>query len=569
VENIGKYEVLEVIGHGGMGIVYRARDNAIGRHVALKVMGSALAQQGELRERFLREARAAGNLQHPNIVVIYDLGEHNGAPYIAMEYLAGEPLDKALAANTLTTKAKLEIFALICDGLHFAHQNGVIHRDVKPANVILLTKGGAKLVDFGIARTGDAGITRTGMMIGTVAYMAPEQLKAKPVDARSDVFSAGAMLYEMLAGKLPFEGESTAETMMRILQEHPPELKAEGVVSPQSLARLVGRALEKEPADRYQTAREFGEAIRDYLLAQELSGMRETSVRPAPEFSPARERAAPSPAPTRMSGPPPDAAFQPTAMRSAAPSLTSAPAVPATGDTRLRSDEGLGPAKSGSGKKIMFIVAALVAIFIVALVWNRMENESAQKAQAEVAQAARSLSAAPSATPKSPIKEPVQATPTPTPTAPVETDPKHIDPKSEKVAVIPDRPPLPTPTPAKLVPTPPVPTMHTTASGVQYWDTKEGTGDEATAGKKVTVRYHGHLVDGASFDNANAGKPFEFQLGKGMMIKGWEEGIPGMKVGGKRRLRVPPEAGYGATGAGAEIPPNSTLIFDVELLAVD
>ncbi|MDP9266916.1 MAG: protein kinase [Acidobacteriota bacterium] len=550
MQTIGKYEVLEVIGHGGMGVVYRARDAAIGRHVALKVMGAALAQQGELRERFLREARAAGNLQHPNIVVIYDLGEDNGAPYIAMEYLAGEPLDKALAANTLTTKAKLEIFALICDGLHFAHQSGVIHRDVKPANVILPTKGGAKLVDFGIARTGDAGITRTGMMIGTVAYMAPEQLKAKPVDARSDVFSAGAMLYEMLAGKLPFEGESTAETMMRILQEEPPELKAEGVVSPQSLAKLVGRALEKEPADRYQTAREFGEAVRDYLLAQELSGMRATSIRPLPDVSQLREPAATvAPAPTRMSAAPPVSAPKATAMDPAAQPAH------ATRATSLRSGEG-----RGSGKKVMFIAAALIAIFVVALVWSKRERQDAQSAASEVTAAATSLGAAPGVTPASPANQPAAtapasspaSTPTPTPAAPVvKSESKQAE-----------------PTPAKLVPTPPLPTMQTTASGVKYWDTKEGTGAVATKGKTVTVLYSGHLTDGTPFGSANAGKPFEFPLGKGMMIKGWEEGIEGMKVGGKRRLRVPPEAGYGATGIGGEIPPNSTLIFDVQLLAV-
>jgi len=180
-----------------------------------------------------------------------------------------------------------------------------------------------------------------------------------------------------------------------------------------------------------------------------------------------------------------------------------------------------------------------------------------------VAQAAKSLGGTPASTPTNPIKEPVQATPTPTPTpsAPVEKTEtnkpetkKNVPPVATEVAK-----PLP---PAK-------PTPKTTASGVTYWDTKEGTGAEATAGKHVTVRYYGHLVDGTPFDTANAGKPFDFPLGKGMMIKGWEEGIPGMKVGGKRRLRVPPEAGYGATGAGSEIPPNSTLIFDVELLKVE
>jgi serine/threonine-protein kinase len=559
LQTIGKYEVLDVIGHGGMGVVYRARDKAIGRQVALKVMGAALAQQGELRERFLREARAAGNLQHPNIVVIYDLGEDNGAPFIAMEYLAGQPLDKVLAANMLATTAKLEIFALVCDGLHFAHENGVIHRDVKPANVMLLAKGGAKLVDFGIARTGDAGITRTGMMLGTVAYMAPEQLKARPVDARSDVFSAGAMLYEMLAGKLPFQGESTAETMMRILQDEPPELKAEGVVSPESLGRLVGRALEKEPADRYQTAREFGEAVRDHLRAQALDGMKATAIRPAPPLPQPAERAAvaaPALAPTRVSAAPPEVAtLRPTAMSAAPPALGSR-------TTALPEDEGKSPVK-----KVAFIALGLVVIFGGALAWNQMEKRDAQRASSELAAATKSLGGSGSSTstpitPSRPSNGPgantadasPSSTPAPTPSAPEARTEQKPDDKG-KVAIVPDRPALPT--------------WHTTASGVSYRDAKEGTGAEAAAGKTVTVAYRGQLVDGTPFDAANAGKPMTLQLGKGYLIKGWEEGIPGMKVGGRRRLRVPPEAGYGAAGAGTEIPPNATLIFDVELLKVE
>ncbi|MBI2677901.1 MAG: protein kinase [Candidatus Koribacter versatilis] len=554
MQTIGKYEVLEVIGHGGMGLVYRARDNAIGRHVALKVMAPALAEQAELRERFLREARAAGNLQHPNIVVIYDLGEDNGAPYIAMEFLEGEPLDKALAANRLTTRTKLETFAHICDGLHFAHLSGVIHRDVKPANVILLAKGGAKLVDFGIARTGGAGLTRTGMMIGTVAYMAPEQLKAKPVDARSDVFSAGAMLYEMLAGKLPFEGESTAETMMRILQEPPPELKVEGTVSPQSLAEIVQRALEKDPADRYQTAREFGEAVRDYLLAQDLSGMRATTARPTPPPPQARpQAAAPTLAPTRVNVPAPEIATpRPTRMRAEPPAAAAARAADIPGE------ENKNPAK-----KVVFIALALVVVFGAALAWNQMEKGAAQRASSEIADATRSLGgsnspAATPVTPTSPIQGPSASapasTPTPTPSAPeTKTEPKQGE--RGLVKVVPEKPPLPT--------------WHSTASGVQYLDSKVGTGAEAVPGKDVIVVYRGHLLDGTPFDAANAGKPVTLPLGKNMLIKGWEEGIPGMKVGGKRRLRVPPEAGYGAAGIGTDIPPNSTLIFDIELLKVE
>jgi serine/threonine protein kinase/formylglycine-generating enzyme required for sulfatase activity len=354
LQTIGKYEVLDVIGHGGMGLVYRARDNAIGRLVALKVMAPALAEQVELRERFLREARAAGNLQHPNIVVIHDLGEHEGAPYIAMEYLVGQPLDKALAAKALTTSAKLEAFAQICDGLHFAHENGVVHRDVKPANVILLAKGGAKLVDFGIARTSDARLTKTGIVVGTVAYMAPEQLKGKPVDARSDVFSAGAMLYEMLSGKLPFEGETTAETMMKILQDEPPELRPEGVIHPARLAAVVQRALAKDPAQRYQSAREFGRAVRDHLQEQNSAAAAATVVRgtvmPAPPAEPRVERAPPAPLPLARPAfvPPTEASSPPVSHRPPA----TPPASPVEGRRRM-----------GSGMRpVIAMVIVLIAL---------------------------------------------------------------------------------------------------------------------------------------------------------------------------------------------------------------
>jgi len=303
LQTIGKYDVLDVIGYGGMGVVYRARDAAIGRQVALKLMSTAVAQQTELRERFLREARAAGNLQHPNIVVIYDLGEHQGAPYIAMELLSGQPLDRAV--QSLSVAQKLAVFTQICDGLQFAHENGVVHRDVKPANVIVLADGRAKLVDFGIARTSDAKLTKTGMVVGTVAYMAPEQLRGKGIDNRTDVFSAGVMLYEMLAGRLPFDGESTAEMMMKILQEEPDELRISGVISPEALAVVVRKALEKEPARRYQSARDFGRAVLDYQRAQDL-GVAATAVRPqAQPVTRAAAAATPAAAARAAAAPPP------------------------------------------------------------------------------------------------------------------------------------------------------------------------------------------------------------------------------------------------------------------------
>jgi len=266
LDKLGKYELLDLLGEGGMGMVYRARDTAIGRIVALKVMHSRVADTPSIRDRFLREARAAGMLQHPNVVVIFDLGEENGVPYIAMEQLRGRAFDRLLDANTLDLTQKLRIFLQVCDGLDYAHRNGVIHRDIKPANVIVLDEDGtAKILDFGIARVQDASrLTMSGMVMGTVAYMAPEQLRNREVDARADIFSAGVMLYEALAGRLPFEGDSTAATMMMILEDDAPPLQPFGIVRPEPLDRIVRKALEKDPDQRYQTAADLRHDVLSY-----------------------------------------------------------------------------------------------------------------------------------------------------------------------------------------------------------------------------------------------------------------------------------------------------------------
>lgn len=365
MQTIGKYEVLDVIGYGGMGVVYRARDNSIGRLVALKVLNAATGQQPELRERFLREARSAGNLQHPNIVVIHDLGEHEGMPYIAMEFLNGQPLDKALQTAALSTAEKLQIFGQICAGLQFAHESGVVHRDVKPANVILLRDGKAKLVDFGIAHTSDARLTKTGTVIGTVAYMAPEQLKGKPVDARSDVFSAGAMLYEMLSGKLPFEGETTAETMMKILQEEPPDLRPQGVFHPAELAAIVQRALAKDPARRYQSARELGRAVREHLQEQSSAAAAATVVLGSRPAESRVESAPTSPAP----------AARPTYVPPTPPSPPPIGHMPA-GTPPGRPVEGRRPIGGGT-RPFIATALGLIVIFLGVLGWNAYQHKQA------------------------------------------------------------------------------------------------------------------------------------------------------------------------------------------------
>jgi serine/threonine protein kinase len=278
---IGKYEILDLIGRGGMGVVYKARDTVLGRLVALKVMTSSLADNAEVRERFLREARAVSMLQHANIVVVFELGEHDGNPYIVMEYLDGEPLDCTIRANiALTVLQKIDIILQVSKALQYAHERGIVHRDVKPGNIMLMRDGNVKVVDFGIAHLADHTITRTGLVLGTVSYMSPEQLNGEPVDARTDIFSLGIVFYLLLTGKLPFEGASTAETMMKILLEPPPRLAQFGDVNPPELQPIIDRALAKQREERYQTCAEMAEGL---VRVRNRIGMQMQFARPDEE----------------------------------------------------------------------------------------------------------------------------------------------------------------------------------------------------------------------------------------------------------------------------------------------
>ena len=259
-QKIGKYEVLTKIGEGGMGVVYKAKDPLIDRIVAIKMMTGAFSEEKESRERFLREARAVGKLQHPNIVTIYELGVEGNSPYMVMEFLEGQGLDKILSNRVaLTMVQKLEYMEQICNALHYAHEHDIVHRDVKPANVIVM-KGGSqvKLVDFGIARAGNSGMTKTGFAIGTTSYMSPEQIEAsKGLDRRSDVFSTGVMMYEVLTNNLPFPGTEPIAIAIKILREPFPRLAAYLAEYPAELDDIMNRSLAKDREERYSTAEEM------------------------------------------------------------------------------------------------------------------------------------------------------------------------------------------------------------------------------------------------------------------------------------------------------------------------
>ena len=264
----GRFEVQKELGKGAMGVVYLGKDPKIGREVAIKTM--ALAQEfdaeelTEVKERFFREAETAGRLSHPNIVTIYDTGEEHDFCYIAMELLKGGDLAPYVKANSLLAAEKaVSIAARAADALGYAHKQGVVHRDIKPANMMYHAGTDTlKLTDFGIARLTDSSKTRTGMVLGTPSYMSPEQLAGKKIEGRSDLFSLAVSLYQMLCGKLPFEGESMAQLMYKIANEPPTAILSINPGVPPALVAFLDRALAKNPDERYQTGDEFAAALR-------------------------------------------------------------------------------------------------------------------------------------------------------------------------------------------------------------------------------------------------------------------------------------------------------------------
>ena len=254
---IGKYEVLDVLGRGGMGVVYRARDARLGRTVAVKMLTEGFAGAPDMLRRFYEEANRHAALQHNNIVIVFDAGDQDGEPYIVMEFVEGTGLDKILKEEQrLRPEVALSVVEQVCLALAYAHRKGVIHRDVKPANVIVQKNGTAKLLDFGIARDEirvDQTITNTGTLVGTPPYMAPERFRGVPIDGRSDIFSAGVLLYQLITGRLPFDADYPAviEQILRVEPPAPSQLVAD---CPAALDAIIAHALAKSPLDRYPDA---------------------------------------------------------------------------------------------------------------------------------------------------------------------------------------------------------------------------------------------------------------------------------------------------------------------------
>ncbi len=276
---LGPYEILAAIGAGGMGEVYRAKDPRLGREVAIKVLPASFSADAERLRRFEQEARAAGILNHPNITAVHDIGSDAGAPYVVQELLEGETLRAVLSGGKLSPRRATDYSLQIVHGLAAAHGKGIVHRDLKPENIFVTNDGRVKILDFGLAKltqleaAGPAtniptatAATEPGVVLGTLGYMSPEQVKGKPADARSDIFSFGAILYEMLSGRRAFHGDSAAETMSAILREDPPEISVTNQNVPPALDRIVRHCLEKSPEQRFHSAHDVAfnlEALSD------------------------------------------------------------------------------------------------------------------------------------------------------------------------------------------------------------------------------------------------------------------------------------------------------------------
>jgi eukaryotic-like serine/threonine-protein kinase len=277
---LGAYEVVSPLGAGGMGEVYRARDTRLQRDVAIKVLHGIVAADPERLARFEQEARATAALNHPNILAVYDLGQHDDAPFIVSELLEGQSLREVLAEGPLSPRKAIELGVMIAQGLAAAHEKGIVHRDLKPDNIFITADGRAKILDFGLAKLTqpEASVvgmtvmpttpaftampnTVAGVVLGTMGYMSPEQVRGGVADHRSDIFALGVVLHEMLSGRRAFHGESAADIMSGILKEDPPELPIEQRHIPPSLARIVNRCLEKNPAARFQSARDLAFAL--------------------------------------------------------------------------------------------------------------------------------------------------------------------------------------------------------------------------------------------------------------------------------------------------------------------
>ncbi len=277
-QTISHYKILEELGEGGMGVVYKAEDTKLKRTVALKFLSPQAVGSEEDKKRFVREAQAAAALHHPNICTVYEIDEVEGQTFIAMAYLDGQSLKEKIEAKPLKFDKAVDIAMQVADGLQEAHESGIVHRDIKSSNVMVTNKDQAILMDFGLARqAGKTMLTKEGTSMGTVAYMSPEQANGEKVDHRTDVWSFGVMLYEMVTGQLPFKGDYEQAVVYSIVNEDPEPMTALRTGVPMELERIANKAMAKNPAERYQNANDMLIDLRS--VAKELeSGATKTRL---------------------------------------------------------------------------------------------------------------------------------------------------------------------------------------------------------------------------------------------------------------------------------------------------
>src|SRR5450755_1501580 len=284
---LGPYEIQSLLGAGGMGEVYRARDSRLDRTVAIKVLPASFSADRDRLQRFAQEARAAAALNHPNILSIFDIGDEHGSPYVVSELLEGETLRERLRSGALSSRKAIEYGLQVARGLAAAHEKGIVHRDLKPENLFVTSDGRVKILDFGLAKLirpeavsgADAptvhAVTEPGLIMGTAGYMSPEQVRGQVADPRSDIFAFGAILYEMISGKRAFHGETSADTMSAILKEETPELSETARNVPAGLERIVRHCLEKNPESRFHSASDIAFDL------EHLSGLSGSGARTA------------------------------------------------------------------------------------------------------------------------------------------------------------------------------------------------------------------------------------------------------------------------------------------------
>jgi serine/threonine-protein kinase len=410
-KNIGRYEIIDELGHGAMGSVFRAKDPAMDRVVALKTILTAnLAgdQSGEFRQRFYREARAAGALAHPGIVPVFDVGEYEGMPFLVMEYVNGQTLAAAMKTGERSSLDRVcEIGQQIADALGYAHRNGVIHRDIKPANILMTSRETygderPKITDFGVAKLTAGEITTTGQMLGTPAFMPPEQFTGATIDGRTDLFSLGVILYWMVTGEQPFPGETMTAVSYKIVHTEPiPPAKLNPAI-PAALEAVILKCLAKSPADRFQTGEELAQALAELRTTAKTSGLN--------AVIPQAVSTGGDSAPTSL---PPKSSMATLPTQVAPPPKPTPPAKTPK------------PAKSAKplNKKLVLIVASVVLLAAVAagagiLLLHRKQSAAQQLPTAPVATAPA---------PQTPM-------PTPTTTQPAPSAPEKVTPASQAQA---------------------------------------------------------------------------------------------------------------------------------------